>query len=42
MPFRLDHLQDYREALPWLERKGRIVDTEQKSPVEVAALVERG
>ena len=40
--WRLDHLQDYREALPWLERKGRIVDTDRRSPAEVAALIEQG
>jgi thymidylate kinase len=37
--WRLDHLQVYREALPWLARKGRIVDTKQSPPDEVAALI---
>ncbi|HEV7649843.1 MAG TPA: AAA family ATPase [Actinophytocola sp.] len=39
--WRLDHLRDYHQALPWLQRKGRIIDTSQRPPDEVAALIER-
>jgi hypothetical protein len=37
--WRLDHLQDYRLALPWLERKGQIIDTNHSTATEVAGLV---
>jgi len=37
--WRKAHLPDYERALPWLQRKGRIVDTERRPPGEVAALV---
>jgi hypothetical protein len=39
--WRLEHLADYREALPWLQRKGRLIDTNQSPPTEVAALIEQ-
>jgi len=39
--WRLDHLEVYRKALPWLQHKGEIVDTGGRSPVEVAALIEK-
>jgi hypothetical protein len=37
--WRKEHLPDYDRALPWLQRKGRLVDTDRRSPDEVAAVV---
>ncbi|MEQ0557639.1 AAA family ATPase [Amycolatopsis sp. NEAU-NG30] len=34
--WRLDHLERYAEALPWLRRSAMFVDTTAKSPAEVA------
>ncbi|MFF8554285.1 AAA family ATPase [Streptomyces sp. NPDC015501] len=40
--WRLDHLDDYERALPWLRREARVVDTTGVPPAEVAATVLRG
>jgi hypothetical protein len=37
--WRLDHLQDYEQALPWLSRKGQLVDTTKLTPAEVTTLI---
>ncbi|MGC5015905.1 AAA family ATPase [Streptosporangium sp. DT93] len=37
--WRLDHLPDYLDALPWLIREGKVVDTTQLSPSQVAHAV---
>ncbi|WP_328608036.1 AAA family ATPase [Amycolatopsis sp. NBC_00345] len=34
--WRLDHLDTYAEALPWLRRAGTIVDTDARMPADVA------
>ncbi|SEG14891.1 shikimate kinase [Actinacidiphila yanglinensis] len=34
--WRLDHLADYEAALPWLREAGTVVDTETRTPEEVA------
>ncbi|MDT8914069.1 AAA family ATPase [Amycolatopsis sp. PS_44_ISF1] len=34
--WRLDHLDAYAEALPWLRRDATIVDTEGREPAEIA------
>jgi hypothetical protein len=34
--WRLDHLDAYAGALPWLRRAGTIVDTEGRRPADVA------
>ncbi|MFI7027601.1 AAA family ATPase [Microbispora rosea] len=35
--WRLDHLTAYQDALPWLSREARIIDTTHLPPTEVAA-----
>ncbi|MFH8436688.1 AAA family ATPase [Streptomyces sp. NPDC018007] len=40
--WRLDHLDDYERALPWLRREARVVDTTGVPPAEVAVTVLRG
>ncbi|MFI6511678.1 AAA family ATPase [Streptosporangium sp. NPDC050855] len=37
--WRLDHLPDYLDALPWLIREGKVVDTTQLTPSQVAHAV---
>ncbi|MEU2421188.1 AAA family ATPase [Streptomyces sp. NPDC007851] len=37
--WRLDHLADYRQNLPWLRRRAQVVDTTNSTPAEVAALI---
>ncbi|GAA3152910.1 AAA family ATPase [Planomonospora alba] len=37
--WRLDHLADYREALPWLRRAAEVVDTTGVPPARVAETV---
>ncbi|MFC4062846.1 AAA family ATPase [Planomonospora corallina] len=37
--WRLDHLADYREALPWLRREAESVDTTGVPPARVAEIV---
>ena len=37
--WRMSHLQAYREALPWLRGKARIVETDQLTPEEVAEAI---
>ncbi|MFI1528532.1 MULTISPECIES: AAA family ATPase [Streptomyces] len=39
--WRLDHLDDYERALPWLLREARVVDTTDVAPAEVAETVLR-
>ncbi|MFI7409642.1 hypothetical protein ACIBU0_13355 [Streptomyces sp. NPDC049627] len=34
--WRLDHLAAYQDALPWLGREGKVVDTARLSPPQVA------
>ena len=38
-PWRLDRLADYRQALSWLSRRAQLIDTNQRTPAEVAALI---
>ncbi|MGW4522420.1 hypothetical protein [Amycolatopsis sp. NPDC004378] len=35
--WRLDHIERYGEALPWLRRSATVVDTHEKPPAGVAA-----
>ncbi|WP_194895364.1 AAA family ATPase [Catenulispora pinisilvae] len=37
--WRIDHVQDYEQALPWLRRKGRIVDTTTLTPAEITTVI---
>jgi gluconate kinase len=37
--WRLDHLADYQQALPWLSRKAQVIDTNMSTPAEVAVLI---
>ncbi|OUC95252.1 ATP-binding protein [Streptosporangium minutum] len=37
--WRLDHLADYRRALPWLSREAEVVDTTEIPPARVARIV---
>ena len=37
--WRLDHLTAYRDALPWLNREGNVIDTAQIDPAHVARLI---
>ncbi|GAA1981368.1 AAA family ATPase [Kitasatospora viridis] len=37
--WRLDHLDDYQRALPWLSDRARVVDTGGRTPAEVAARI---
>ncbi|MFD8557972.1 AAA family ATPase [Streptosporangium canum] len=37
--WRLDHLADYRRALPWLSREAEVVDTTELPPARVARIV---
>ncbi|MDX3226877.1 AAA family ATPase [Streptomyces sp. ME19-01-6] len=37
--WRLDHLAAYRDALPWLSRAGKVLDTGQIDPARVARLI---
>jgi hypothetical protein len=39
LQWRLDHLADYQQALPWLSRKAQLIDTNKRTPTEVAALI---
>ncbi|MFF2845993.1 AAA family ATPase [Streptomyces sp. NPDC058001] len=39
--WRLDHLADYREALPWLRAEAQVVDTTDVPPSRVAEIVIR-
>ncbi|MEV0221696.1 AAA family ATPase [Streptomyces sp. NPDC050704] len=39
LQWRLDHLSDYQDALPWLRREAEIVDTTYTSPSRVAKLI---
>ncbi|MWA10800.1 AAA family ATPase [Streptomyces sp. BA2] len=36
IPWRLDHVVPYQEALPWLRRAGEVIDTTDTPPDEVA------
>ncbi|MEV0524915.1 AAA family ATPase [Streptomyces sp. NPDC050439] len=36
IPWRLDHVVPYQEALPWLRRAGEVIDTTGMPPDEVA------
>ncbi|WP_433436166.1 ATP-binding protein [Nonomuraea sp. CA-141351] len=40
--WRLDHLPVYEDAFPWLSREGRVVDTTELQPAEVARIVAAG
>jgi len=37
--WRLDHVETYQQALPWLRGRGRIVETDQLAPSQVAATI---
>ncbi|UNO43378.1 AAA family ATPase [Streptomyces sp. MST-110588] len=37
--WRLDHLPDYRQALPWLSRRAHLIDTNRSTPAEVVTSV---
>jgi hypothetical protein len=37
--WRLDHLTDYQQALPWLRREAEVIDTTGTSPSDVARLI---
>jgi hypothetical protein len=37
--WRLDHLVDYQQALPWLSRRAEVIDTTKRTPTEVAGLI---
>ncbi|MFG1957314.1 ATP-binding protein [Nonomuraea sp. NPDC049028] len=37
--WRLDHLPEYRDALPWLGREGKIIDTTEIPPFQVAKTI---
>ncbi|MFD0339968.1 AAA family ATPase [Streptomyces sp. NPDC127117] len=39
--WRLDHLADYQQALPWLERDAEVIDTTCVPPSDVAELIVR-
>ncbi|MFD1935647.1 AAA family ATPase [Nonomuraea mangrovi] len=40
--WRLDHLADYRDALPWLTREAEVVDTTGVAPARVAQIIAEG
>jgi hypothetical protein len=37
--WRLAHLSDYRDALPWLSQEAEVIDTTQISPGHVAQMI---